>query len=166
MGKGPALAVAGLLTFSLALSASVASAGGSKLLVNEDSIQQNRPGVVHAVVDLRDTDADASEIHLRIEGPGSSERIVERHPGLGGSGPHLVTIPWTPLHAGNHALQTEVLVGEERRELAERTVFVTPAGSGPEATGGVLPHTAPGTVQWAIAFGFLFFVTRASLGRR
>jgi hypothetical protein len=66
-------------------------------------------------------------------------------------------------------LQAAAVVGGDRHVIGEeRTVFVSPgrssSSSGPGA--GVLPHTAPGTVQWAIAFGILFFFARAGLDRQ
>jgi hypothetical protein len=168
MGRGPELAVIGILALSLGLP--VASALEGELLVNEDRLERGQPGVVHAVVDVGGTDgAEAWEVHLSIDGPGSDEQIVEQRNALPSSGSRLVTLAWTPAQAGNHTLQAAAVVGGDRHVIDNgRTVWVSPgrssSSSGPSA--GVLPHTAPGTVQWAIAFGILFFFARAGLDRQ
>jgi len=167
-GTGPELAVIGILALSLGLP--VASTLEGELLVNEDRLEGGQPGVVHAVVDVGGTDgAEAREVHLSIDGPGSDEQIVERRSELPSSGSRLVTLAWTPAQAGNHTLQAEAVVGGERHVIGEeRTVFISPASSSSSSgsSAGVLPHTAPGTVQWAIAFGILFFFARAGLDRQ
>lgn len=166
MGRGPRIAVAALLAFSLASSLVAADDHGGRLLVNEERLEQNKPSVVHAVVDLPPSWVlGVVEVHIEVQGPGTNEELVERRTGVEGGGTELVTVPWTPSQAGNHTLNAEVLLGDERRVIEERTVFVEPPSTSRDASAGVIPHTAPGTVQWAIAFGVLFFVTRASLER-
>jgi hypothetical protein len=155
-----------ILATSLAAASPAVDASDDQLLVNEAKLEQGRPGVVHVVVDTPPgAGGDALTIHLTVEGPGSRDEVhvTEQRRSVDDQ---LVTVPWTPTQTGNHTLRAEIDLGDRTRLVEERTVFVPAASSSADSSAGVLPHSAPGTVQWAIAFGILFFVTRASLGHR
>lgn len=153
---------------SLALAAVVLSGTAlglqGRLLVDESDYRVGKADVIHVVVDPpAGVDADTIEVTVTVEGPSGVREITETiEPG--GKGPQLVTLPWTPRQAGEHVLVAESQVGE-LHVAQEETVHVSQAPSASSRSDGWTPETAPGTVQWAIAFGVLFFFARAGLTR-
>lgn len=164
MGRGRTRAV--LLLLGAVLVVSLAPATLADRMIVEDEHRQDLPSLLHIVVEPpaeATMEAQTVSVVVTVEGP-AGERELATHPEIAeDAGKQLVTVSWTPEHVGEHTLRAEVELGEETRVLEEREVYVS---SDPERSGSSLPDTAPGTVQWAIAFGFLFFAARAGFGRR
>jgi hypothetical protein len=142
--------------------ASAASAQQARLMTSQEP-ERGLPDVVHVAVRAPPEAAgDTMEVWLQVEGPAEIRERQLEAPAAGPGTEQLVTVPWTPRERGEHELQAEVTVGGEVLRSEDKTVQV---GSGAAQPRGPLPESAPGTVQWAIAFGFLFFVARAGIDR-
>jgi len=162
MGRGRAVAGLGLLLAGLVL-LSTAGTAADRLIVDEQELERGVPAVVHVVLDSPvDPPAGTVDVTVTVEGPVQTRERAATHE-LSGPGEQLVTVTWTPDRVGEHALVAKANVSGTERVIGERNVTVT---MGPSQAGSSLPDTAPGTVQWAIAFGILFFVARAGLHHR
>lgn len=166
MGRGQMQAGIALLALCLVVLSSSVQGAQERLLVNEERLEQGQPSMVHVVIDPP-PGAEQAELAtwVTVQGPGSSHTL-EPATDVRDGGSQLVTMPWTPSQAGNHTLQAHLELGGHEQVLAEERVLVPPASSSEAEASGWVPSTAPGTVQWAIAFGLLFVFTRASLERR
>lgn len=163
---GRRAAVLGLAAVALlAVTPSLAAAGvDDEIRVPEIGTRAGATSVFHVVVHPPEHfDRVGMEIVATIEGPGGEEEVVRHGQLLEGGDASLISLGWTPDRPGEHTLDAEVTVAGEVRDLEPVTVDVAPPS--PASAGSGLPDTAPGTVQWAIAFGILFFVTRATVRR-
>lgn len=162
MRRGAALAVLAALLVSGALPYSQGATQQGRLLVDQEGLAAGEKAVVHVVVDPRSTGVEERvEILMVVEGPEHTVGI-ERSAQIGGGGPQLVSVPWAPEDAGTHHLDVDARVSGGTVDVAERTVYVSPAREGSASEG--LPDPAPGTLQWAIVVAGLYLFFRNSRG--
>lgn len=163
MGRGAFPVGLAILALTLGVGSSLAAGELGELLVNEDRLHQGQPNVVHVSVD---TPRDEQPLNVRVTIEGiDGAGTVEQSRTVPAGGDELVTVTWTPKRAGPYTIEARTYAGGDLLDADVRSVEVAPSPA-PAGDQGVVPHTAPGTVQWAIAFGVLFFVARAGLGHR
>lgn len=164
MGRSPVPVGLAILALTLGAGSSLAAGEMGELLVNEDRLHQGQPNVVHVSLE---TPRDERPVNVRVAIEGiDGARTVEHSRTVPAGGSELVTVTWTPKRAGPYTIEAHTSVGGDLLDVDVRSVEVAPSPARAGDEGELLPHTAPGTVQWAIAFGVLFFVARAGLGHR
>lgn len=164
MGRGAVQLGLLILLGTLAASSTIAAGDMAQLVVDEDGLYQGQTNVIHVAVDAPRA-KQTVDVHVTIErmhGTGT----VERAETVPAGDAQLVTVTWTPKRAGAYTLEARTYAQDALLDVDQRTVEVGTLPATADAGDSGLPATAPGTVQWAIAFGILFFVARAGLGRR
>lgn len=163
MGRAAVRVGLAMLVLALGVGSSLAAGQMGEIIVAEDRLYQGQPNVVHVSVETP-RDERPVNVHVTIEGIDGTSPVEETRTVSAGEA-ELVTVPWTPKRAGSYTIEAHTYAGGSLLDTDVRSVHVDsmPSRAGDES---LVPHTAPGTVQWAIAFGVLFFVARAGLEHR